>query len=729
MATPQWITPAGFLGTSTERIPFYLAFETKDASTFSIISGTLPSGLKISPSGIISGTPFSVGETLTFQFVVRAANSDGITDRTFILDVSGPTDPVWLTPAGYLAVGLGQQPYVVNKSYVDYQFSAIYDVLPAGQKLRYYIGDLEGDLPPGLTLSEDGRLSGYVLDILALDNQGSRTGGYDTENFDRYPYDHSTISVGGTATRPKYLARVYQFYITVTDGVASSRRLFQLKVEDPSSFRVDTVLIDGDTTLYTADSSYLITPQWLTPVNLGYVRTSNQQVLQLKTYDPDPNTGPTTFDWTTPTTNIDGTPSVHPLHFDLDTETGALFARLPYQSAFSTKYNFTVRLIKTDAGTGEVTFLDRTFALTVKGNIENTLEFVTDENLGSIYPGYVSEFAVVAKHTMETVAIRYRMSPDTVNRLPAGLSLASDGTIIGKIKYNSQTYFDLAEYGYGEFTLDNGETTIDSEYRFTVVASDIYQSSITQKEFIIKVLEIDTKEYTQMYIRPYMDSAGRDAFSSFILDPYVFDKTLLYRPLDPEFGVQTEMKFVIEYGISKELLRVYAATLNEIFREQRFLFNGLKTAVSKDANNNVTYEVVYIELTDELGNGIDAMKNFLNDNFATDEYTMPNWMRTIQSTYGAPVGFVKAIPLCYTLPGKSDIIVKRINLTEFDFKQLDFTADRLMISSTTDHTDTKYLLFPNIKPGGTTVNNEELLVQPEGVPLLAEDGSPLELEY
>lgn len=704
MALPQWITPVGFLGTATERIATSVSLEVINTGTFSIISGTLPGGLKLnSTTGIISGTPFSVGETITSQFVVRATNLTGITDRTFIIDVTGPTAPVWITPAGYLALGLGHQQYVVNKSYIDYQLSAIYDVLPAGQKLRYYIGDLEGELPPGVTLTEDGRLSGFVSDVLGLDNQGSKTGGYDTETFDRYPYDHSTIVVGGTPTRPKYLARIYQFYVTVTDGVADAKRLFQIKVEDPSSLRVDTVLIDVDTTLYSADSSYLVTPQWLTPANLGYIRANNFEVIQLKTYDPDPNTGPTSYDWDTPTTNIDGTPSKHPLHFDLDPVTGVLFAQLPYQPAYSTRYNFTVRLIKTDAGTGGTTYLDRTFTLTVKGDIENALEFVTNTFVGNAYPGYVSELAIVARHTVETLPIQYRLTNDPNNRLPAGLKLNLDGSIIGRVTYNSQTYFDLIEsdvapgesYGFGAFTIDNGLTTIDSEYRFTVEASDVYQRGIVEKEFVIKVVETGVDEYVQMYIRPFLSSSNRKLFTEFISDNFIFERDLLYRPFDPEFGLQEDIKFVIEHGISKELLSAYAASLTSLFKEQRLLFNGVKSAVSKDDVGNVVYEVIYLELTDELGNGINLMKTFLDNNFITDEYTMPNWMRTIQSSYGSPIGFVNAVPLCYVLPGTSDIIMKRINSSGFDFEMLDFTADRILISATTDYADTKYLLFPN----------------------------------
>lgn len=723
MSLPKWITPAGFLGTATERVNTSFLLETETTSTFSLISGSLPSGLKLSSGGLLAGTPFSVGETLTNQFVIRARNSEGITDRTFIVDTEGPTAPVWLTPTGYLRLGLGGQYYVINKTYVDYQLSAIYDVLPTGQKLRYYIGELEGTLPPGLTLSDDGRITGFITDNLSLDYLASITGGYDTENYDRYPFEHSIIyddsSVG---QRPKYLSKIYQFYVTVTDGVADAKRLFQIKVENPLSLRVDTTLVDVDTTFYTADASYLVTPQWLSPVDLGYVRTSNYQVIQLEIYDPEPNTGPTVYDWNTPIVNIDGSPSEHPPHFDLDPVTGVLYAKLPYQPAYSTPYKFTVRLIKTDAVTGETSYKDRTFTLTVKGNIESILEFVTEENLGSISPGYVSELAVVAQHTNSDSPVQYRLIS---GQLPSGLSLALDGTIVGRVNYNSQTYIDLANFGFGSFKLDGGTTTIDAEYKFTVQASDIYQQSLVDKQFSISVGESTISEFVRMHIRPFMNTEDRRSFSDFINSPEIFDRSLLYRPLDPEFGVQKEMKFTLEHGIKKYPLRAYASSLNDYFVEQRFTFNGVKTAVSKDNNGNVIYEVIYVELLDELGNTINNMKNYLDANFETDEFTMPNWMRTIQSSYGAPLGFVKAIPLCYALPGASSTILKRLELAKFDFKLLDFTADRLLISSTTDYLETKYLLFPRRYAGGTTLALDLILTVPEGGPLLTEDGSPL----
>ena len=124
MTAPVWSTPAGFLGTYTQQIQFIatgsnitLALQTDvPNSTFSIISGSLPSGLHIYPgNGIIYGTPFYTNQLVTSEFVVRASNSEGVADRTFSIDIEGPTAPTWVTNNGLLAVGPNLEQYALNK--------------------------------------------------------------------------------------------------------------------------------------------------------------------------------------------------------------------------------------------------------------------------------------------------------------------------------------------------------------------------------------------------------------------------------------------------------------------------------------------------------------------------------------------------------------------------------------------------------------------------------------
>lgn len=753
MAAPIWLTPAGFIGTVTERVTTSTLVQASGADiSYSIISGSLPGGLRFSNTGTISGTPYSIGETIRSQFVVRASNTNGKTDRTFYIDTDGPTEPVWLTPAGYLQIGIASQYYSVNKQFVDYQLSAEYDKLPVGQRLRYYIEDNDGELPPGLELTETGRIIGQINDKLKLTYKAASFAGYDLEPYDVYPYDHVTIVGTQLGTSARFIARTYQFYASVTDGVSISKRLFKIKVEDPGSLRVDNTYISVDTEQYLTDAGYLLSPQWLTPANLGVVRANNKQIIKLDAYDFNPFYGPTRYDWNTPTLNQDGTASVHPPNFNLDTSSGALYATLPYQPAYSLTYKFTVWVIKQDIQTLEETATARTFTLTIRGDVESTIEWVSGDNIGSLAPGEISELSVIAKHIGSNFDIQYRL---TDGRLPQGLTLKPDGSVSGQIDYDTQTYFDRAGFGFNSFMLDGGTTTIDKTYTFTVLAADIYGSSAIEKEFSITVNENSIVKYTKIYSEPLLSRTNRTAYQRFINDSFTFDRSFIYRLEDSNFGIQQKIQLYFEHGIEQTKLANYRDALRRYFYRKQFYFGEVKYSKAEDSNGNYVYDLVYIEVVDPLGtsdnlellgsvsfdsqtvypNSVANMRNQLQsitiegDTIKTDEYLQPRYMRTVQLETGSPLGFILAVPLCYALPGKGDTIVKRIKLTDFDFKDIHFEIDRLLVKNNLTESGAKYLLFPRKDIIGTNLGEDLSYIQgPEGFGLFTEDGEPLYVE-
>jgi hypothetical protein len=70
-------------------------------------------------------------------------------------------------------------------------------------------------------------------------------------------------------------------------------------------------------------------------------------------------------------------------------------------------------------------------------------------------------------------------------------------------------------------------------------------------------------------------------------------------------------------------------------------------------------------------------------------------MNTSQDGTGNPIGYVKAVPICYALPGQGDKILERIVKSKFDFKQLNFTIDRIIIQNPQGETGDKYIKFIN----------------------------------
>ena len=780
MSAPKWTTAAGFLGTFTERITTSIPVQADGSNvSYSLISGKLPGGLRFSSTGTIFGTPYSVGEVLRSEFVIRASSDKIVTDRTFIMDISGPTDPQWLTPAGLLPLGLNNQHYAINKQVVDYQLRAEYDKLPEGQELRYFIEDKEGDLPPGLTLTESGRIVGQIKDKLRLSYKAANKAGFDLEAYDQFPYDHVLVVGSQLGNSSRYVSKIYQFYITATDGVASSKRLFRIKVEDPSSLRVDNTFIDVDSINYSVDANYLLTPQWLTPANLGVIRANNKQIIKLDLYDFNPGVGPITYnvlaskDWKylieynigdfvlydnktyvckeshSAEINFDPTKWVFnelPPNFVLDSTQGLLYASLPYQPAYSRTYSFTVLVIKTDRQTSNQANTLRTFTLTVRGDVETTIQFISDDNLGSLAPGAQSELSVQATHIGTDYKIIYRLLD---GYLPSGISLLPDGSIAGKINYGTQTYFDRAQYGYKSFKIDSGTTTIDKQYRFTVQASDIFDQSSVEKEFYINIAEVDLIKYTNIYAQPMLLRTKREEYRNFVSDQYTFPESFMYRLNDETFGVQEKLRLPIEYGIEQIRLSDYADELRKYFYRKKFYFGEVKYSKAEDANGNYVYDFVYVEIVESQStigpvyiagrtvypNSMSNMRASLErvkvegETVRLDEYLRPRFMNTIQPGTGSPLGFILAVPLCYALPGKGDTITKRIKLADFDFKDINFEIDRLVVDDTVGNTGAKYLLFPRQNVIGTNLGESlSYIVGINETELQTEEGDPIFLE-
>jgi hypothetical protein len=71
-------------------------------------------------------------------------------------------------------------------------------------------------------------------------------------------------------------------------------------------------------------------------------------------------------------------------------------------------------------------------------------------------------------------------------------------------------------------------------------------------------------------------------------------------------------------------------------------------------------------------------------------------MTTLQSN-GVPVGFIKAVPICYVTPGNSAKFLSRIRSSKFDFKQLDFDTDRIVVETTQETGQTNWLMYPTAR--------------------------------
>ena len=133
-----------------------------------LISGSIPTGTRLDGRTIV-GTVYEVAYDTSFNAVFRATTDNGFQDCTIEFVVTGPDSPTWQTPAGLLAVGSNNSLFILDNEIIDYQLVATDTDLSAGDILSYFIADGDGTLPPGITLSDTGRLQGTTEPLLSLD--------------------------------------------------------------------------------------------------------------------------------------------------------------------------------------------------------------------------------------------------------------------------------------------------------------------------------------------------------------------------------------------------------------------------------------------------------------------------------------------------------------------------------------------------------------------------------
>ena len=310
-----WNIPSGSLGTINERQKQDILLDaSSDQSSFTatLIAGSIPKGLRIESNRIV-GTPLEVAKETISKFVIRASDVNDIADRTFTITVQGADEPSWATPEGLLPVGPNDTFFVLDNDKVDFQLQVLDPDIPAGDTIEYYIPFNGGSLPPGLSLSNTGKISGFTDPIFSLEYK-IVSGNFDLNLFDTEPYDLGTRPDSGFDTFdfdgatfdyfeetkfPRRLTRYYQFTIAATDGINEIRRTFQIYVVSESFLRSDNTIMKVATGIFRADNTFYRNPVWLTDPDLGIKRANNYVTVFLDVYDPPTMTGLITYQFET----------------------------------------------------------------------------------------------------------------------------------------------------------------------------------------------------------------------------------------------------------------------------------------------------------------------------------------------------------------------------------------------------------------------------------------------
>lgn len=731
MANVSWSTSAGSLGVINERDFYSLQLEanTLDSTslTYSRIAGTLPPGIRLTSTGLLQGVPFEVAKRSLYTFVIRASDGTNIADRTFSLQIQGADAPSFTTAAGELDLSsptrVGNK-WVLDGSYIEYQIQATDTDTAAGQTLVYDIKS--GKLPTGVTMSPTGLISGVVN--LADDEKYGDIGGYDnTYAYDDIPYDPTVYQKSRSVN--------YEFVVRVSDGASTVEQRNSIFVYTADFWRVDNNRILVDMTTYNGypllmSLSSNRRPVFQTASNLGTFRHDNNVVIKIDVVDFDPLQGDLRY------SIISG---ALPSGLSIDINTGEIAGTLPTQSAVETEYTFVVRASR-NPYSGVFIYEDKTFTMTVIGEIDVGIAFTTSANLGTVTAGIPSLISITAEAAEANRELTYAVSSGS---LPIGLSLSEQGNIIGTVDMTEFTTVDS-----NSITFDSNTQSFDRQYTFTVTVSDQYQSAASSRAFTLTVSLPYGVEYGNISAQGLISQQDRDLFYQIAQDPNINNSDNIFRPEDPAFGMEQNPEMLLIAGLEHKTVTVLQQLMELNHEKKTLYFGDVKTAVAKQ-NGTTIYEVVYVEMKDELVNSsgqsvsssidlrsqiykpiigpladitrITADYNIYNvttdsglsfsiagsklryaDPMTADigafeklfpnavanmrsrmkslgqkEYLhLPLWMRTAQDSTGVPLGYKMAVVLAYCKPSRSALVRRRILNKNINFKNINFVIDR-----------------------------------------------------
>ena len=667
---PEFITPSGPLSTYNSitgqwvvadtyydggEINYQIEYTNQDAAdtvVVTLVSGELPGGVEITPTGLITGyiepaaninevsgydvTPiysepydFIISTvSRNYQFTLEVTDGKSSNLRTFeffVYDRSSLTADNTTITADTTAVtadeGLERAPFLLNAvpsnlgivrsdNYYAYQFiGRDYDT----PDIRYAIGVNQGaGLPPGLELDT---ITGWYYGYLP---------------------DQGVTSVEYSFNIVAYQADFVGSPITCTATTFGTNRITCNSTEQ---------IGPGQPIIFTGTT-------------FGGVSASATQVYYVLSV-----VNSTQF---TITTNLSSTTPV-----SLSTSAGSMTANLVVASK---PYPFTI---------------------TLSGAVDAEVTWLTDSNLGVIVNGEVSLFQVEAVNRGGR-ELTYRLKDGAFNELPQGLQLLPTGEISGRASFNTFA-IDL-----GSTTIDNNSTTWDSSFTFTVnaYAEDTQQivydvesitvvdggsgySSITTpviefstpigatavqalagnvtvsggaitsidiadpgagytgatgqsgsatveviagfggsgaelqavmrptgvkdvvsvfKTFTIRLIREYNAPYQNLIVQAMPPLNDRLLIDSLLTNNNIFVPDYIFRPTDPYFGKSTRVNYDHAYGLAPDILDRYVESLYENHYWKNLVLGEISTAQATDASGNVIYEVVYSNIIDNLVN-------------------------------------------------------------------------------------------------------------------------------
>jgi hypothetical protein len=686
--------------------------------TYSIVTGTtvttnLPNGLTLDTrKGYIYGyIPYQPAYTRNYKLTVNASKTAGLTTitniNTFTLAVKGEVESTieWVSGSnlGSIELGLTSELAVVARQ------------IQTDYSIKYALNS--GTLPSGLTLERDGNLSGQIA--------------Y-TENTGTYTFTVVASDVYQLSSIEK------QFNLTVTGTTKAPTTIYKTVTTYKTTSTYHSPSTSTKVILLTSGTTWIVPPDFTNKNTIevwgggasgsvhyghqgggggGYGKITN---LQLQTEST-----------VTYVVGLGGTSTTLSMQDGSPTFFGGVDERRSY--LYATAGSGSIGGVSNTGTLFTTTYSTATFAIGGNGGISSREAYNGGgvgggSSGGSLSDGITgdSEYGVGGvsanitgwgvggyggSHTFYSTTSTNNDINGTVFGGGGGAGGTGQGTQYRGTGGNGAILITYTCYGTETTTLVASTTTV----------------SIGQVTYT-------NNTYTKIYIKPFITQQNRDKYREFTTNLFTFDPKLIYRYFDPNFGIQHNIQVNLEFGIEKINLDEYAIALRENFYRRKFYFGDIKKAIATDSTGSVVYEIVYVDVVDDMVNSkgisagmsiqnngtyfpgsIDNMRKQLEsiqlqngEKIKVNEYNEPKFMRTPQAGDYAPPKYIRAIPLCYALPGQGDKIISRIKLSGFDFKTINFEVDRLIVQESADKSTAKYLLLERQALGDTIATDQYL---------------------
>jgi hypothetical protein len=479
LRTPAGLLPAGFndesyvINNSPVSFQFLATVNALSPGVKSLYfyipdgGGTLPPGLALSPTGLLSGVVKDnldiIGSSISGTYdrdpfdmqPYDIGNTSNPAVATSTINLAGEVSAINLTSGGYgynidPNIIIGGSVRSVTVSNTGQNYFSVPDVLfsdpPSGitatgkavlnaggvlsiQVLNPGAGYI--DPPTVIIRSKDAGGGAIAYAVLypgsgatALAHlQGGSVASIDITNKGSGYTSAPIVIFGNPSLGSKIIGKTYRFDVAVTNGQYTDIKTYSMLIDSQQQLRSDSTFIQSDSIIYQADSTFYQAPVWITKSDLGSIRGNTYVSIPIEVLDTTykPPVGQITF--SVLSTNLDLTNSqLGPINTDtgstfltIDPTTGLLYGQIPYQPVITQTYNFTIKAARVVDDVEEIASL-RQFKFTLLGNINSAITWVyptTTESpslVGTLKPNEQSLLYVEAGTSLSNASINYTLS-------------------------------------------------------------------------------------------------------------------------------------------------------------------------------------------------------------------------------------------------------------------------------------------------------------------------------